>query len=346
MQNCVNSKDILVDNVQNNANSLEFSYKNKNFLTGKDLIENYENRKEISYKSKSSSSSDVVDIARVIISDIQNRNFTESDYISSGFVGLDKIINGFKKSNFVVIGSKTSVGKSAFALNIVNNLCQQNRSVGFFTLEDPSENYMTRLMAMNSRVEFHKIYSNRMDENERLKCNKAFSKIKNFKMYIKGASVMTIHELKAHAREMKEYYGVEIIFIDRIDLISTLHNNIPQFPLFEEIADLSRNIRALAKELEIPIIVLCPLYWCDEGREPSLADLGKMESLEQDADMVILLHRENEEQQDNDEQQQQDNEEEVRKIKVIVAKNRERCTGIVTMDFVPKYTKFVDVGVG
>ncbi|WP_187983479.1 DnaB-like helicase C-terminal domain-containing protein [Borreliella bavariensis] len=315
MQNCVNSKDILVDNVQNNANSLEFSYKNK-----------------------SSSFSDVVDIFDAINSDIQNRNFTESDYISSGFVGLDKIINGFEKSNFVVIGSKTSVGKSAFALNIVNNLCQQNRSVGFFTLEGPSENYMTRLMAMNSRVEFHKIYSNRMDENERLKCNKAFSKIKNFKIYIKGASVMTIHELKAHAREMKEYYGVEIIFIDRIDLISILHNNIPQFPLFEEIADLSRNIRALAKELEIPIIVLCPLYWYDEGREPSLADLGEMESLEQDADTVIFLHRENEGLQDDCE--------EVRKVKVIVAKNRNGHTGVVTMDFVSSYTRFVDVGVG
>ncbi|ACJ73202.1 replicative DNA helicase (plasmid) [Borreliella afzelii ACA-1] len=311
MQNCVNSKDILVDNVQNNANLLEFSYKNKNFLIGKDLIKNYENRKEDSH-------------------------------ILSGFSGLDKIIKGFKKSNFVVIGSKTSVGKSAFALNIVNNLCQQNRSVGFFTLEVPSKDLVTRLMAMNSRVEFHKIYSNRMDDNERLMCGKACSKIQNFKMRIKGASVMTIHELKAHAREMKEYYGVEIIFIDRIGLISTLHNNIPRF---EKIADLSRNIRALALELKIPIIVLCQLYWYDEGREPSLADLGEMESLEQDADMVILLHRENEEQQDNDEQQQ-DNEEEVRKIKVIVAKNRRGAIGTATIGFEPKYTKFMDVGVG
>ncbi|WP_210368256.1 DnaB-like helicase C-terminal domain-containing protein [Borreliella garinii] len=320
MQNCVNSKDILVDNVQNRVN----------------LIENR-------YISKSSSSSDVVDIAETINSNIQNRNFTGNNYISSGFVGLDKIIKGFEKSNFVVIGSKTSVGKSAFALNIVNNLCQQNRSVGFFTLEVPSKNLVTRLMAMNSRVEFHKIYSNRMDENERLMCGKACSKIQNFKMRIKGASVMTIHELKAHAREMKEYYGVEIIFIDRIGLISTLHNNIPRF---EKIADLSRNIRALALELKIPIIVLCQLYWYDEGREPSLADLGEMESLEQDADMVILLHRENEEQQDNDEQQQQDNEEEVRKIKVIVAKNRRGAIGTATIGFEPKYTKFMDVGVG
>lgn len=265
MQNCVNSKDILVDNVQNNANLLEFSYKNQNLLHGKDILKN-----------------------------MKNRNFTENGSIKSGFSGLDKIIKGFKKSNFVVIGSRSSVGKSAFALNIVNNLCQQNRSVGFFSIEVPSKNLMTRLMAMNSGVEYRKICNNiLMNENERLMCDKAYSKFKNFKMYIKGASVIRIHELKAHAREMKEYYGVEIIFIDRIGLISTLHNNIPRF---EQIADLSRNIRALANELDIPIIVLCQLYRDDEGREPNWANLSELGSLEQDADIVIFLHRENEEQ--------------------------------------------------
>lgn len=163
------------------------------------------------------------------------------------------------------------------------------------------------------------------------------------KCNIKGASVIRIHELKAYAREMKEYYGVEIIFIDRIGLISTLHNNISRF---EQIADLSRNIRALANELDIPIIVLCQLYRDDEGREPNWANLRELGSLEQDADIVIFLHRENEEQQDNYEQQQQDNEEEVRKIKVIVAKNRRGAIGTATIGFEPKYTKFMDVGVG
>ncbi|WP_215539889.1 DnaB-like helicase C-terminal domain-containing protein [Borreliella bavariensis] len=307
MQNCVNSKDILVDNVQNNANSLEFSYKNKNLLSAREVLKN-----------------------------MKNRNFTENGRIKIGFSGLDKIIKGFKKSNFVVIGSKTSVGKSAFALNIVNNLCQQNRSVGFFSLEVSNKSIAARLMAMNSEVESYKICNNiLMDDNERLRCDKAFSKIKNFKMRVDDTCDIDIHELKSKARKMKKDYGVEIIFIDRIDLISTLHNNIPRF---EEIADLSRNIRALTLELEIPIIVLCPLYWYDEDREPSLADLAEMESLEQDADMVILLHRENEEQQDN--------EEEVRKIKVIVAKNRCGAIGTATIGFEPKYTKFMDVGVG
>lgn len=88
------------------------------------------------------------------------------------------------------------------------------------------------------------------------------------------------------------------------------------------------------------------LYRDDEGREPNWANLRELGSLEQDADIAIFLHRENEEQQDNDEQQQQDNEEEVRKIKVIVAKNRRGAIGTATIGFEPKYTKFMDVGVG
>ncbi|WP_420025383.1 DnaB-like helicase C-terminal domain-containing protein (plasmid) [Borreliella yangtzensis] len=226
MENCVNSKDIMVDNVQNNANSLDISNKNKNLSSARDMSKKFQNGKE-------------------------------SSAIPSGFSGLDKIIKGFKKSNFVVIGSKSSVGKSDFALNIVNNLCQQNRSVEFFSIEVSGEDLMTRFMAINAGVESRKICNNRlMDENERQKCGKAYSKIKNFKMYIKGASVIGIYELKAHARKMKEYYGVEIIFIDRIGLISVEHAHLPRF---DQIADLSRNIRALANEIDIPIIVLCQL---------------------------------------------------------------------------------------
>lgn len=102
---------------------------------------------------------------------------------------------------------------------------------------------------------------------------------------------------------------------------------------------MSRNIRALANELEIPIIVLSQLNRDAEGRAPNLANLRESGALEQDADMVILLHRDNED-------QQEDSDEEVRKVKVIVAKNRHGAIGFATIGFEPKYTKFMDVGVG
>lgn len=301
-----------------------------------DNVQNRVNLIENRYISKSSSSSDVVDIAETINSNIQNKNFTGNNYISSGFVGLDKIIKGFKKSNLVIVGARPSVGKTAFALNIANNLClNQGSSVGFFTLEMSSESIVVRLMAMNSGVEYDKIYSNRMDDNERLMCGKAYSKIQNFKMRIDETCRIDIHELNFKARKMKKDYGVEIILLDYIGLISVAQNNTPRY---EQVAFLSKNLRELARELKIPIIVLSQLTRSAEGKEPNLANLRESGALEQDADAVIFLHRENEGLQDDCE--------EVRKVKVIVAKNRNGHTGVVTMDFVSRYTRFVDLGGG
>lgn len=115
-------------------------------------------------------------------------------------------------------------------------------------------------------------------------------------------------------------------------------NNIPRF---EQVAFLSRNIRALALELEIPIIVLSQVTRNSEGREPSLVNLRESGALEQDAYIVIFLHRENEEYEDNNNDL---GAAELSKVKVIVAKNRDGATGVVTMGFVSKYTKFVDLG--
>nr|WP_214646007.1 replicative DNA helicase [Borreliella spielmanii] len=295
----------LIDTIQSKANSLERNYKNKNFLIGKDLIKNYENRKEDSH-------------------------------ILSGFSGVDNIINGFKKGDYVIVGARPSVGKTTFALNIASNLCKQGVSVGFFTLEVVSDFIAMTLISINSGVEFYKINKKSlMDENELQKCEKACSKIKNYSIVVDNTPNILIHDLKSKARKMKKEYGVEIIFIDYIGLISVEYNNTPRF---EQVLFLSRNIRALAIELEIPIIVLSQLNREAQGKAPNLANLRESGSLEQDADIVIFLHREDEEQQDNDE--------EVRKVKVIVAKNRHGATGNATMDFVSRYTKFVDLGGG
>ncbi len=237
----------------------------------------------------------------------------------------------------MIVGARPSVGKTAFALNIANNLClNQGSSVGFFTLEVSSKSIVVRLMAMNSGVEYHKICNNiLMNENERLMCDKAYSKFKNFKMRVDETCNIDIHELKSKARKMKKDYGVEIIFIDYISLIFVAQNNTPRY---EQVAFLSKNLRALALELGIPIIVLSQLTRSAEGKEPGLANLRESGAIEQDADTVIFLHRENEELQDDCE--------EVRKVKVIVAKNRDGHTGVVTMDFVSRYTRFVDLGGG
>uniref|UniRef100_UPI003B20FEBE DnaB-like helicase C-terminal domain-containing protein n=1 Tax=Borreliella yangtzensis TaxID=683292 RepID=UPI003B20FEBE len=287
------------------------------------------------------------EIDQSIIDEIKNENFTENNFMETGFVGLDKIINPLKEHAFVVIGSKPGVGKTAFALNIVNNLCQQGRRVGFFSIEMSSESITKRLLSISSGIECDKIGDNSlMDENERDIYAKARSKIKNYSLVVDNSYDIQICELKAQARKMKED-GVEIIFIDRIRLISTPHNNMSRFDRF---SFLSRNIHELSRELDMPIIVLCQLNSSLESafesaidsslesREPSLADLGELESLEQDADMVIFLHRGKKEYLYRD----QNNNAGVHKVKAIVAKNREGYRGVVTMGFEPKCVRFVD----
>ncbi len=188
---------------------------------------------------------------------------------------------------------------------------------------------------MNVGVEYHKICNKiLMDENERLMCDKAYSKIQNFTMLVDNTHGIHIHELKSKARKMKKDYGVQIIFIDYISLISVAQNNTPRF---EQVAFLSKNLRELALELEIPIIVLSQVTRNAEGRESSLANLRESGALEQDADTVIFLHREKNE-------EPQDNYAGVRKVKVIVAKIG-RVKPVLQLGFVPKYTRFVDLGV-
>ncbi|WP_324280961.1 DnaB-like helicase C-terminal domain-containing protein (plasmid) [Borreliella garinii] len=167
-------------------------------------------------------------------------------------------------------------------------------------------------------------------------CDKAYSKIQNFTMLVDNTHThgIHIHELKSKARKMKKDYGVQIIFIDYISLISVAQNNTPRF---EQVAFLSKNLRELALELEIPIIVLSQVTRNAEGRESSLANLRESGALEQDADTVIFLHREKNE-------EPQDNYAGVRKVKVIVAKIG-RVTPVLQLGFVPKYTRFVDLGV-
>ncbi|WP_421136375.1 DnaB-like helicase N-terminal domain-containing protein (plasmid) [Borreliella yangtzensis] len=151
------SKDlvVLIDNIQNKANSLSTTRKNKKLLTTRDLLEKLENR-------------------------FKNRNFTKNNSLGIGFTNLDNAMGSLGESNFVVIGASPNVDRTAFALNIANNLCKQNRSVGFFSLESPHESIPLKLISINAGVEYHKICNNSlMDENERQMYHEAHAKLKN-----------------------------------------------------------------------------------------------------------------------------------------------------------------------
>ncbi|MCD2320838.1 replicative DNA helicase [Borreliella burgdorferi] len=304
-----NLEDIF-DNVQNKINTIELIYKDKNLKHVDDIL------KEVDY-------------------DVFNGKFKKK-LTESGFRNLDRIIQGFgDESNFVIIGARPSVGKTAFALNMIHDICyRQNRGVGFFTLEMSSKSIIKRLISIDSCIELCRFDSSLMKKKEIINYKKSISKIRNYPLYIESTNGIQIYELKSQARRMKRIYDIQLIFIDYIGLIAPQQSNIPRF---EQVACLSRSIRALALELKIPIIVLSQLTRSAEGKEPSLATLRESGSLEQDADIVIFLHQEREENIRNN-----DTLDDSSKVKVIVAKNRNGPIGTVTMDFIPKFIKFID----
>ncbi|ACN23904.1 replicative DNA helicase [Borreliella burgdorferi] len=300
-----------------------------------DVLQKKINTIELTYNNKSlihvDSAIEEVDC------DVSGKSINKKRLIESGFKSLDRIIEGFswESSNYVIIGARPGVGKTAFVLNMIHDICyRQNQCVGFFTLEMSIKAIMKRLISIDSCIEFRKFNEGLMNEKEFINYKKSISKIRKYPFYIENTDGIQMYELKAQARRMKKIYDVQIIFIDYIGLIGTHQSNMPRF---EQVALLSKAIKDLAKELKIPIIALSQLTRSAEGREPSLATLRESGALEQDADMVILLHRDNEvDMRDNDTLN------DCSKVKLIIAKNRVGPVGIASMNFISKFTKFTD----
>ncbi len=243
--------------------------------------------------------------------------------IPSGFYQLDDITDGFQNAEFIVIGARPSVGKSSIVLNMTTNLIlRKNLRVGFFSLEMPAIHLMIRMFSSEARVDSFKIKRGNMLDEDFKRIMDIVNKIYGTKLFINDTSNIRLLDLRSQARRMKSKEDIIILFIDYISLITPENRNIPRH---EQIAEVSRSLKALAKELNIPVIAVSQLRREVEGRRPTIADLRESGSLEQDADVIILLHRENEE--DNI-------------IEVIIAKQRNGPRGMVKMKFIPEYTRF------
>ncbi len=208
--------------------------------------------------------------------------------VPSGFSALDKLTNGFQDSEFIVIGARPSVGKTALALSMVANMSiKQKVPVGFFSLEMSGMAIMQRLLSMESRIDSQRLRSGMLKPSDFSRLMEASSRIYEAPLYISDASDLKLLDLRAQARRMKSNQNVKIIFVDYITLISSENREIPRH---EQIAEVSRSLKSLARELNIPVIALSQVRRETEGKRPALADLRESGSIEQDADVVIFLH--------------------------------------------------------
>jgi replicative DNA helicase len=289
---------------------------------------------EITDKQHTGTFQPAKEIVSRTIEAIEKLYHTKDAYIGipSGFSELDTLTSGFQNSEFIVIGARPSVGKTALALTMAANMAIHNKfPVGFFTLEMSSMALMQRMLASEARIRSNSLRSGFLKPSDFHKLTEAASKIYEAPLYIEDTPSLRLLDLRALARRMRHQFNVSIIFIDYLTLITSENRELARH---EQIAEISRSLKALARELDIPVVALSQVRRESEGKQPNLADLRESGSIEQDADVVIFLHRE---------RLSADSQEELpRDIEtdLIVAKQRNGPVGSLKIAFIPEYTKF------
>ncbi|MCK5835183.1 MAG: replicative DNA helicase [Lentisphaeria bacterium] len=261
--------------------------------------------------------------------------------LSTGFADLDKMIFGLKESNMVVLAARPSIGKTALALNIAAHVAIESENpqpVGIFSLEMSAKELATRLLVSTSKVSIQAIKDNRLSTSQWQHIMQVCDDLKQAPIYIDDTAQIDILELRAKARRMKREHDIKLIVIDYLQLMTaTVAGNSSRE---QEVAKMSGTIKAIAKELEIPVLVLAQLNRQAEqaGQRPKLSHLRESGSIEQDADIVMILHRERDAQHEATEEDYDRG----LKSEIIIAKHRAGATGIVPVMFMPKIIQFVN----
>ena len=241
--------------------------------------------------------------------------------IPSGFIDLDYKLSGFQPSDFILIAARPSMGKTAFVLNVVDYVSvRKNLPCMVFSLEMSKEQLVNRMLSMESNVDSQKLRTGTLTDSDWDAVVEGIGIIGNSKLIIDDTPGISISELRSKCRKMKLEYGLSIVIIDRQ----------------QEISDISRSLKALARELHAPVIALSQLSRACETRtdhRPMLSDLRESGAIEQDADVVMFLYRDDYYNKDT---------EHPNEAEVIIAKQRNGPIGTVNLIWKPEYTKFVN----
>lgn len=277
------------------------------------------------------------DIVPEAISAIEQLYHRDESYtgVPTGFHELDNMTSGFQNSEFIIIGARPSIGKTAFALTMAANMSIRNKiPVGFFTLEMSEMALMNRLIASESRINSTNLRSGMLKPADFHNLTEAAGRIYEAPLYIDDTPNMKLLDLRAQARRMLSKEGVKIIFVDYIGLIEPeSKSNVPRH---EQVAEISRSLKSLAREMNVPIVCLSQVGRQTEGKAPSLADLRESGSIEQDADVVMFLHRDKDPGGSDNQSHGTMN----IQTELIIAKQRNGPIGTVPIVFIPKYTRF------
>jgi replicative DNA helicase len=276
---------------------------------------------------------DAKDLLIPVIDSIEERTRGDSNNgLKTGFGLLDSYLSGgLKEQEYIVIGARPSIGKTAFALTVAINMVVRNSyRVGFLSLEMPANSLVERALAGVSRTNYSHIRTGILKNEELNQLINACDILSTKELYIQDTPNMEVTDVRTQARKMKREKDIQILFIDYIGLIQGNNNN-GRTPRHEQIADISRMLKQLTRELKIPIVVLSQVGRQTDGALPKLSDLRESGAIEQDADIVLLLHR------------QSDSEDLIQDTEVLVAKNRNGATGKIHLGFNKEIVRFEEV---
>ena len=263
----------------------------------------------------------------------QNKNKVSG--LETGFVDLDAKISGLNKSDLLIVAARPAMGKSAFVLNIASFVAMHLKvPTMIFSLEMSKEQMVNRILCSESEVDSMKVRNADLTSEDWLKLGEASGRLSEMPLYIDDTPGLTAAELRAKCRKAKLEKNIGLVIIDYLQLMESKSKSASRQ---QEISDISRSLKILAKELSIPVISLSQLSRATESRtdhRPMLSDLRESGAIEQDADIVMFLHREDYYNADTEKKNV---------AEVIIAKNRSGSTGTVELAWLGQYTKFANL---
>lgn len=280
----------------------------------------------------------------VSIREVLETYFEKLDYIQShrgdvvgvptGFHDLDELTGGFQKSDLIVLAARPAYGKTALGLTLAYTAALAGKTVAIFNLEMPAEQLVQRLLAMETGIDSHRLRLGQLNDDDWERISYAFGKLAEAPIYIDDTPGIGIMELRSKARRLQAERGLDFVQVDYLQLMrgsSRGENRV------QEVSEISRGLKGLARELNVPVLALAQLSRAIETRQlhvPQLSDLRESGAIEQDADLVIFIHREDMNDVESDKQGI---------VKLILAKHRNGPQGSVNLRFFNKTTRFADL---
>ena len=302
-------------------------------VTGEEMSEEVE--KDIFRIRENVNTAEFSDIGDLLMDTLEEIEGTQTNKgrtgLETGFDKLDMLTDGLQKQNYIIIAARPSIGKTSFALNITSQVALMGKKVAFFSLEMSKNQITKKLILSESLVSDTLVKSRELNDHHYEKMTSVSNRLSQTDIYINDTSSLTIAQMKSMCRKIKRKGGLDVVVIDYLQLIRSREGKSRR----EQVEAVSRDLKAMSKELDVPLIVISSLSRANESRSdkrPILSDLRETGQIEFDADIIMFLHREN----------YYNHEADPGHAELIIAKNRNGELGVIDLAWIGGCTKFMN----